>query len=74
MKHLTVKALIRDLIELIDEGSIHLDDAIIAADLTKYAYDSCPPGALNLLIRSADPDEHDIDINIYTKEMKEENQ
>lgn len=74
MKNVTVKALVHSLIDLIDEGSIHLNDTIISAELTRYAYNDCPPGTLNLLICGTDPNEYNMDVNIYTKEMKEENQ
>jgi len=78
MKNVSVKAVIHSLMDLIDEGTIHLNDTIIFAKLTQELpgdHDSrYPEGTLNLVIRSADPEaDEDTDVYIYTKEMKEEN-
>ena len=78
MKYVTVKAVIHSLTDLIDEGTIHLNDTIIFAKLTQNLFGDrspqYPAGTLNLVIRSADPEaDEDTDVYIYTKEMKEEN-
>ena len=79
MKNISVKAVVHSLMDLIDEGTIHLNDSIIFSklldDSPKGYASGYPEGTLNLVIRSTDPKaDNDTDIYIFTKEMKEENQ
>lgn len=78
MKNVSVKAVVHSLMDLIDEGTIHLNDTIIFSELldgsTKDNATRYSLGTLNLVIRSADPEaDEDTDVYIFTKETKEEN-
>lgn len=86
--NVTVKAVIHSLINMVDEGKIHLNDKIIFAGLIEKCPKEeeldendtfvrgpagCPNGTLNLLIRPSDPEEtEDTDIYIFMKDNEED--
>ena len=86
--YVTVDAVIRSLINMLDEGTIHLKDKIIFAGVIKKCPKEeelnengitfrgpagYPDGTLNLLIRLSYPREtEDADIYIFMKDNKED--
>lgn len=88
MKNATVKSVVHTLIDMLDKGTLHLDDYILLAGVLGKVTDEnplkeneqaivakggYPEGTLNLLIRSADKDSaEDTDLYIFMKEKEEE--
>lgn len=89
-QYATVKAVVHTMIDMLDKGTLHLDDYILWAGVIENVTEENPPkeddqiitakgghpdGTLNLLIRSADPaSEEDTDLYIFMKDKEEENE